>query len=170
MTASHPAPADLDRRLLGYLAGLHGHADLAAARIQQAVGLPLDTDPDNAQRYGFDAALEDDWACSLSTLPARRGAGPLGLVISYDDRRGRPGATVPRSAPAFAAFAEGLRASGYAHSPIAGPRGALWGHRFVRDRVELNVLTDREDPTAADVQLRVSRIVVHAAPQEAGHE
>jgi len=160
------APAEVGARVLRYLAQIHSDADLSPDRIETLTGLPIRFDPEDANRYGFGTALDDGWACGLSSIPDRRGGPPKRLVFSYDDLRQRPQATVPSAAPEFDDFARSLRDAGYQEELVHGPRGAIWGHRFVRDGVALDVRTEREDPMAEAIRFRVSHVVVKADAPE----
>jgi hypothetical protein len=153
-------------RFLALLAGLHGPDDLAPDRIAEAIGMPVAHDPEDRGRYGAGAAVDAHWACNLASIPDRGGGPPKRLVFSYD-RTGGDAHDVPASAPEFDAFAQALREAGYAQEPVHGPRGALWGHRFLRGGVEVQVTTEREDAHAAQIRLRVSRVTVDTS--EAGH-
>lgn len=161
-TRPPPAPADLDARLLQFLAGLHDRADLSPDRITTATGLPVAADPRNPQRYGFGVGIGDDWACQLSSIPDLGGETPKRLVLSYDDLAGRFDPALPDTAPDYAVFSQGLRGAGYAEQPIPGPRGAIWGHRFVREGVAIEVQTDRTRDPSEGARFRVSRVVVDA--------
>jgi hypothetical protein len=168
--SSSVAPAEIGGRILRMLGQIHDRSDLAPARIEALTGLPVAFDPGNANRYGFGTTLDDGWACNLASVPDIGGGPPKRLVFSYDDLHQRPEATVPVSAPEFDGFARELRDAGYAQSIVDGPRGAIWGHRFVRDGVAVDVHTERENPAADPILVRVSRVVVDAsAATEVGH-
>ena len=171
MATSSPGN-DIATRVIDLLAGLHGPDDIAPERIQQATGLTVRYDPEDRNRYGVGARIDDRWNCSLTSIPDRARGTPRRMVFSYDRQSpatlaGDP--DVPAVAPEFDAFAGALREAGYAQSTIPGPRGAIWGHRFVRGDVELEVNTEREDPAARDIRFRVSRVTVDTGATEVGH-
>lgn len=153
-------PADIGARIVHLIDGIHRTNDLSAESVARLTGIPISIDPSDANRYGFGAMIDDNWACSLTSIPGRKDGPPERLVFSYDDLSQRSAEAVPVSAPEFEGFAHALRDAGYAQSAIAGPRGALWGHRFLRDAVEVDVYTEREDPMAAEIRFRVSRVIV----------
>jgi len=149
-------------RFLALLAGVHGPDDLAPDRISEAMGKPVEYDPEDRNRYGAGTSVDAHWACNLASIPDRGGGPPKRLVFSYD-RVGEDPRSVPSSAPEFESFAQSLREAGYAQELVQGPRGAIWGHRFVRDGVEIQVNTEREDPAATQIRFRVSRVTVDTA-------
>ncbi len=161
-TVSSPVvpPAEIGGRIVHLIDGVHSVDDLSADRVAQLTGMPIKVDPADTERYGFGAMLDDAWACNLASIPGRKDGPPKRLVFSYDDLSRHSAEAVPVSAPEFEGFAHALRDAGYAQSAIAGPRGALWGHRFMRDAVEVDVYTEREDPMAAEIRFRVSRVIV----------
>jgi hypothetical protein len=161
------APDDLGARLLHLIDGIRSADDLSPERLESLAGIPVQRDPEDSGRYGFGTPLDDAWACNLSTIPERGGRPPKRLVISYDDLAGRADATVTAAAPEFEAFAQRLRDAGYDQQIVHGPRGAIWGHRFARGGVEIDVRTEREDPMANPVRLRVSRMTLDASTQAA---
>lgn len=161
------APIDLGTRLVQLIDGIRSAADLSPERLESLTGVPVQRDPEDPDRYGFGTPLDDAWACNLSTIPDRGGGPPTRLVISCDDLAGRADATVTAAAPEFEAFAQRLRDAGYDQGIVHGPRGAIWGHRFARGGVEIEVRTEREDPMANPVLLRVSRMTLDASSQAA---
>ncbi len=161
-TASAASPADLGDRLADLIRSVRTPDDFSAERIAALTGLPVGVDPEDSHRYGVGVRLDDAWACNLATIPDRKGGPPKRFVFSYDDIGQQHAHPVPSSAPEFEDFARTLRDAGYAQSAIDGPRGALYGHRFVRDGVEVDVHTEREDAQAADIRFRVARVVVDA--------
>jgi hypothetical protein len=177
MTTSAPQPGralaragDLGTRLVHLIDGLYGADDLSPAKVEYLTGLPIGRDPEDPHRYGFGAMLDDTWACNLASIPDRRGGPPKRLVVSIDNIARRDAATLPPAAPEFSGFANELRTCGYAQSAIPGPRGAHYGHRFVRGDVAVDVQTEREDALAMPIRFRVTQLVVSTdtAP-EVGH-
>jgi hypothetical protein len=169
-TASAPPPADLGDRLADLIRSVRTPDDFSAERIAALTGLPVGVDPEDSHRYGVGVRLDDAWACNLATIPDRKGGPPKRLVFSYDELGQHHAHPIPASAPEFGDFARALRDAGYAQSAIDGPRGALYGHRFVRDGVEVDVHTEREDAQAADIRFRVARVIVDAgAAMEVRH-
>jgi hypothetical protein len=160
---------DLGTRLLHLIDGLYGPDDLSPAKVEYLTGLPVGRDPRDPHRYGFGAMLDDTWACNLAAIPDRRGGPPKRLVVSVDNIARRDAAPLPAAAPEFAGFADELRACGYAQRSVPGPRGAVYGHRFVRGDVTVDVRTEREDAQAADIRFRVTQLVVDATAPEVGH-
>lgn len=161
---------DLGTRLLHLIDGLYGPDDLSPAKVEYLTGLPIGRDPEDPHRYGFGAMLDDTWACNLASIPDRRGGPPKRLVVSVDNIARRADARLPAATPEFSGFASELRTCGYAQSAIAGPRGALYGHRFVRGNVAVDVQTEREDAQAIPVRFRVMQLVVTTgATAEVGH-
>ena len=110
-------------------------------RLRSADGAPLE------------ATLDDTWA-HMAAIPGRKDGPRKRLVFSYDDLSQRSAEAVSASAPEFEGFAHALRDAGYTQSAIPGPRGAIWGHHFVRDGVEVDAHTEREDPMAAEIRFR----------------
>lgn len=163
--------AEIPTRIVRLIDGIRRAEDLSADHVARLTGLPISVDADDANRYGFGVQLDGAWACNLASIPRRKHGPPNRLVFSYDDLSQRSADAVPAGAPEFEGFAHALRAAGYTQSAIAGPRGALWGHRFLRDAVEVDVYTEREDPMAAEIRFRVSRIIVTptADATEVGH-
>ena len=160
---------DLGTRLLHLIDGLYGPDDLSPAKVEYLTGLPVGRDPEDPHRYGFGTMLDATWACNLASIPDRRGGPPKRLVVSLDNIARRAGAALPAAAPEFSGFASELRTCGYAQSAIPGPRGALYGHRFVRGDVAVDVQVEREDPQAMPIRFRVTQLVVSAdAPAEVG--
>jgi len=157
-----PAPADLDARLVRFLGALHDRADLSPDRIATATGLPVAADPGNPHRYGFGVGIGDGWVCQLASIPDFDGTPPRRLVLSYDDLAGRFDPALPDAAPDYAALSQQLRDAGYDEHPIPGPRGAIWGHRFVRQGVAIEVQTERAPGPSEAARFRVSRLVVDA--------
>lgn len=151
---------DLGTRLLHLIDGLYGPDDLSPAKVEYLTGLPIGRDPEDPHRYGFGAMLDDTWACNLASIPDRRGGPPKRLVVSVDNIARRADARLPAATPEFSGFASELRTCGYAQSAIAGPRGALYGHRFVRGDVAVDVQTEREDAQAMPARFRVTQLVV----------
>jgi hypothetical protein len=169
-TASAASPVDLGDRLADLIRSVRTPDDFSAERIAALTGLPVGVDPEDSHRYGVGIRLDDAWACNLATIPDRKGGPPKRFVFSYDDIGQHRAHPVPASAPEFEDFARTLRDAGYEQSAIDGPRGALYGHRFIRDGVEVDVHTEREDPKAADIRFRVARVVVDAgAAMEVRH-
>ena len=162
-TSPPPAPADFDARLLHFLGGLRDRADLSPDRLAAAIGLPVSTDPGNPHRYGLGVDVGDGWACQLATLPGFGTDPPQRLVVSYDDLARRTDPPLPDAAPEYAGFAHRLRDAGYAEQVIDGPRGAIWGHRFVRDGIAIDVRTERGRTHRQDAAFRVARLVVETA-------
>lgn len=163
-----PDDNDIGTRLLTLLTGLRGPGDIAPERLQEIVGAPVQYDPDDRNRYGMGAVVDDHWIYNLATIPDRAGDVPRRLVFSYDSTDAQAG-DVPASAPEFEAFAQALRGAGYAQATVDGPRGALWGHRFTRDGVDVQVNTAREDAQARDIVFRVSRVTLETAASEVRH-
>lgn len=165
MTTTVPStvtPADIGARIVHLIDGIHRADDLSADSIARLTGMPVSIDPDDANRYGFGAILDDTWACNLASIPGRKDGPPNRLVFSYDNLSQHGAKAVPASAPEFENFAHALRDAGYAQSVIPGPRGTRWGHRFVRDGVAVDVHTEREDAMAAEIRFRVSRVLIDA--------
>lgn len=153
---------ELGTRLLHLIDGLYGPDDLSPAKVEYLTGLPIGRDPEDPHRYGFGAMLDDTWACNLASIPDRRGGPPKRLVISVDNIARRTDAQLPAATPEFSGFASELRTCGYAQSAIPGPRGALYGHRFVRGDVAVDVQTEREDALAMPIRFRVTQLVIDA--------
>lgn len=161
---------DLGTRLVHLLDGLYGPDDLSPAKVEYLTGLPVGRDPEDPHRYGFGTMLDDTWACNLASIPDRRGGPPKRLVVSVDNIARRADATLPAAAPEFSGFANELRTCGYAQSAVPGPRGALYGHRFLRGDVTVEVQTEREDAMAMPIRFRVTQLVVTTdAAAEVGH-
>jgi hypothetical protein len=170
ISASAVPPADIGARIVHLIDGIRHTNDLSAESVARLTGIPVSIDPSDKNRYGFGTMLDETWACNLASIPGREHGPPNRLVFSYDDLSQRSAEAVPVSAPEFEGFARALRDAGYTQSAIEGPRGALWGHRFQRDGVAVEVHTVREDAMAAEIRFRVSRLVVDASiAAEVGH-
>ena len=160
-TTPLPATArDIAQRVIHLVEHVHSRADLSPSRIEQLTGIKVDTNPDDANEYGFGGQLTDAWAYNLISLPDSD-QPPSRVMFSYDDESHANADMTPICDPDFDAFAAALRAAGYVATPAYGPHERVLHWDFARDGVSVQVQVRGETDARAD-HACVSRLIINA--------